>query len=151
MKKQTLILMMTVITAFEVNAQKVDTCNGNTSKVIIDADDALYFNLQGLNLNSYDWTNPNINCNINLMLVNYHSSKNFGTLGWILIGVGASGLGSAIALSSYGSDSVAPIYLVSLGGIAGGIGFLVKASKEKKSMNFHMNTVSQYYRDRGLQ
>lgn len=151
MKKQTLTLMISVFASICLNAQKVDTCNGNSSKVIIDANDALYFNLQGLNLNSYDWTNPNINCNINLMLDSYHSYKSLTTWGWVLIGVGASGLGAAIPLSSFGSDGVGPIYVVSIGGIAGGIACLVKGSKEKKTMNFHMNTVAQYYRDKGMQ
>lgn len=140
---------MCVFATTTVWAQSADTCVGNTSKPVIDADDALYFNLQGLNLNTYDWTNDNINCNINMMLDHYHSARNLGTWGWVLIGIGASGLGAAIPLTFY-MDGVGPIYAVSIGGIVGGVGCLIKASKEKKAMNYHMNTVAQYYRDQGL-
>lgn len=83
------------------------------------------------------------------MLDHYHSANNLGTLGWVLIGVGASGLGAAIPLTYY-IDGVGTIYAVSIGSILGGVGCLVKATKEKKAMNYNMNTVAEYYRANGL-
>ncbi|HNA57552.1 MAG TPA: hypothetical protein PLJ43_05505 [Chitinophagales bacterium] len=150
MKKQ-LVFAFTLVLLFSIhlNAQTTDSCTGNTSKVIIDGDDALYFNLQGLNLNAYNWDDPNINCHINLMLDAHRSSMVSSTWGWILIGTGASGLGAAIALT-YWIDGVAPIYVVSVGSIGGGIACLIKASKQKKVMNYHLNVVSGYYREQGL-
>ena len=149
MKKQIVILMVLICPLQMTHAQSIEPCIGNTSKGILDADDALYFNLQGLNLNSYDWSNPDVNCHINLMLENHHSAVINSTWGWVVGSLGLGGLAAAIPLS-YFSDGLAPLYLVSVGGIAGGVYMFVKSSKQKKLRNYHMNAVSTYYRENKL-
>lgn len=83
------------------------------------------------------------------MLDAHRSAMVNSTWGWVLIGTGTSGLGAAIALT-YWIDGVAPIYVISVGSIGGGIACLIKSAQQKKVMNYHLNVVSGYYREHGL-
>lgn len=144
MKKHFAILMNLLFSLTLLKAQTVQTCEGNTAHVIIDADDALYFNLQGINLNAYDWTNLDVNCHINLMLAAHSSQKLNAIAGWTVIGLGATILPIGII-----GDSP-PLFVVSLGGIVGGIALISKSVKQKKEMNYHLNEVSKYFRETKL-
>jgi hypothetical protein len=149
MKKSLLIFMAILFYFALLHSQTIDPCGENTGKTIIDGDNALYFNLQGINLNTYNWNNPDVNCHINLMINDYHSTKANKLGAAICLGVGL-GLVPAAIVSTITGGEAGGLYVLSALGLGGSIYLYSRAGKSKKSMNYHLNEVSEYYRAEGL-
>jgi len=134
------------------HAQKVEICNGDKSQRMDLMSKSVVFNQVGINLNKYNWDNPNINCHINETILNLKDRGNYYYLGWSGVGVGAGLiLGGVSYLANPYTDGAGGGF-VALGALAtgGGIYLLTLAAKKKKKHDYHLNQVNQYYRSQGL-
>jgi len=133
------------------NAQQVEMCSGDKSQRMDLMSKSVVFNQVGINLNKYDWNNPNINCHINETILNLKSRNNYNYLA-------GTGAGIGLGMLAGGAYTVGSRYLDGGGGlIVGGalvtgasIYLLTLAAKKKKKHNHHLNQVNQYYRSQGL-
>jgi len=133
------------------NAQQVEMCNGDKSQRLDLMSKSVVFNQVGININKYDWSNPEVNCHINETILNLKSRNNYNYLAGTGIGVG-------LGMIAGGGMSLGSRYLDGGGGlVAGGaiitgasIYLLTLAAKKKKKHNYHLNQVNQYYRTQGL-
>lgn len=156
MKKVVLIVFL-ILLGGEAFSQKIKVtpCHGNTSKSADAFTKSIYFSAVGINLNKYDWQNPDVNCHINSVLSNKKESLWIKNGAYVLagIGVGLLAYGLSSPESPYGdinkiTKKVTTIGVVMVGGA---IPLYLWGNKKKKKANEHLMEVSDYYRQKGLQ
>ena len=142
-------------------AQEVAPCSGNTQR----SNDAFlksaYFNAVGINLQKYDWSEPTINCHINMFLESRKKSDwmKYGAFSAVGIGAGLliSGISAGNRIVGTNLRTGEPEYgsgggLIATGAvlIGGSIPLFIFSKKHKEKSNRHLNQVSDYYRRKGL-
>ncbi len=139
--------------SFCILAQKteVDSCSGySTAKTLYSTDVGIYFNLQGLNLTKYDWSDENVNCHMNGMITNYVKASRNRTIGLYVISGAAPLFLTGALLAPFYDVSRGPWILGTIASAAGGIYLLQNAKKQRVRVAYHMNQVSIHYRLKGL-
>lgn len=147
MKKLFFLMAFCAITVISF-AQTIETCNGDKSKRTDLLAKTAVFQQVGINLNKYDWKTPNMNCHINETISNFSKRNTYNYLGWSGIGAGASVFSLAGIQSTY-TDGGAGLYVLGAALVGGGIYAVIQAGKKKKKHNYHLNHVSEYYRQKG--
>lgn len=163
MKKFLLIIIITLLGSKSFSQNRVQPCNGNTSKNTDAISESIYFTSVGVNINKYDWKNPDVNCHINETLSNRKKSKWMKYGAWASAGIGAvlliSGLQTKSAVNEIDKFSGNPSVtessssrgssLTVIGGImvAGSIPLFIGASNKKKRANKHLSELSKYFEE----
>lgn len=137
-------------------AQEILDCQGSTHQQADLLTKTAVFNVVGINLNRYDWSEPVVNCHINNTITTYNDSKFMGKIAATVAGVGLGLLATGIIQKSYGggpfdvgSGGNTSIVLGSI--ITGGsIPLFGLSIKKRKKSNTHLNQVSTYFRKKGL-
>jgi len=135
------------------NAQQVEMCNGDKSQRLDLMSKSVVFNQVGININKYDWSNPNVNCHINETILNLKARNNYNYLGATGVGVGVGLIAGGVStLALKLGENVTGNGLIAGGAIltSGGIYLLRRAIKKKKKHNYHLDQVNKYYRSQGL-
>jgi hypothetical protein len=127
----------------------VDPCHESSGRPIISGEDLILFNLAGVNLNNYDWSDENVNCHINLTIQSEEKRKAAIILGDITFGLGLGGLVTFIPLAAYEGGFSGAILLSSFATV-GGIVIYIGAGKNKKLRDYHLNEVGDYFREHKL-
>ncbi len=133
-------------------AQTIETCNGDKTKRTDLLTKTAVFQQIGINLNKYDWKTPDVNCHINETISNLGKRNLYNYLGGGGIGGGISFIALGATQSSYSGltgNSGAGSYILGAALVGGGIYALIQASKKKKKHNYHLNQVSEHYRQKG--
>lgn len=150
MLKKLLLLSIAVGLCVFTMAQEIEPCNGNTQRNMANLEKSAIFNVTGINLNKYDWSEPNINCHINQTINEYTTSRLFKYLGY-----GGLVTGLPVAITGFGATAKAAGKqgsLIGLGiGLSGaGVYSLFHSNKKQRKSDRHMQNVSNYYRANDL-
>lgn len=155
MKKVVLIVFL-ILLGGEAFSQKttVTPCHGNTSKSADAFTKSIYFNAVGIDLNKYDWQNPDINCHINSFLSNTKENLwiKYGAYTLATIGVGTLLIGLSSPDGGFSEVKSLKNSYITMGAvmIGGSIPLYLWGNKKKKKANKHLMEVSDYYRQKGL-
>jgi len=143
--------LMVLGATFTNAQQKVEMCNGDKSQRLDLMSKSAVFNQVGININKYDWSNPDVNCHINETILNLKQRNNYNYLGGTGVGVGLGLIGSgAYSLGSRYLDGGGGLVLGGVIITAGSIYLMTLAAKKKKKHNYHLDQVNKYYRSAGL-
>ena len=150
MKKKLLSMMIACLIIGITNAQEIEPCVGNSQRNMANLEQSAIFNVTGINLNKYDWSNPDVNCHINETINEYSSSKLYKYLGY-----GGVGLGIPFLISSFGSTAKTANKqgtFLGIGVVLSGAGVysFINAKKKQTKSDQHMQNVSTYYRENDL-
>ncbi len=138
-----------ILGATIINAQQVEMCNGDKSQRLDLMSKSVIFNQVGININKYDWSNPDVNCHINETILNLKSRNSYNYLGstGLGLGIGMIAGGAYLASFDYGGGG----YIAGGAILTGGAVYLLTlAAKKKKKHNYHLDQVNKYYRSQGL-
>lgn len=157
MKKITMLSLLVLCGISHISAQtdtSVAPCNGsNNTKPLDLAEKSVLFNQAGINLNKYDWSNPNLNCHINEGISHVKTAKTLKSLAWVLMSSGTGVLLGGImgsSSSSGGSDGGAGTFIgMGLVMIGGSVPLFIGGGNNKKKSNYHISQVLDYYQKKG--
>lgn len=153
MKNTVILLFMSIsLVSYSQTAipLKIDSCSGNTGRPLDIVEANAFLNVMGLNLNKYDFSNPTVNCHINSLVQKRKSLGLMRTLSLTTATIGASlFLVGAITPSQGGSSAKGT--LMGMGAVFTGISipFFIAKGSAKKSSNYHMAQIAEYYRQKG--
>lgn len=151
MKKQTLLISIFIFGFYSHSSaqDKIAVCNGNVKLSTNFNRKATTFNMAGMNLGKYDWSDKNVNCHINQTIRELNKKKANSIIGVTLIGFGGSLIvgGSTLYGNAFENDGYRLI-----GGLITGAGmtFLWNTIGNKRKSNRHMKEVYRYYRMKNL-
>ena len=125
---------------------KLDECEGNTKRST-SLFKSIIFTNAGININKYDWKNPQLNCHINSTM-NYAKKTQINkTVSLVLVSTGGAFiLGGVTAIASYQTGVGAAFLVPGILCAGGSIPFFIFTKRSKKKMNYHLDQVSEYYR-----
>jgi len=152
MRKAIFTFILVVATLLpNLNAQQIESCTGNNQKSMQSIEKSVIFNVAGMNLAKYDWSNPDVNCHINNTIKFQKKAQTSKWIGWTgaLTGASLMLVGFAGGSGPYSEDHSTVGYLgAALTG--GGIYFVIDSKKSKRKSNFHLGQVSNYYQQKKL-
>lgn len=145
MKLKILLIIVSMFILHETYSQAtIDDCTKKTQRKDLKVRDVKYYQAQGLDLTVYKWDNSDVNCHVNLMILEGNKYKGNKANGWIYGGLAVFGL-------AYGASSDSDVSLI-IGGASAGLSILsfVTAPKHRDKMYYHMQEVNDYYQMQGL-